>query len=83
MDAIQRFEQAHSNMAGGRPIPTRILQDYVTTMRLARQQRNSGGMFGKTITIGARNQGAVLANEGLLRAAIETGWDVRVSGQKF
>ena len=82
MDAIQRFDQAHSNMAGGKPIPTRILQDYVTTMRLARQQRNSGGMFGKTITIG-QNIGTVLANEGLLRAAIETGRDVRVSGQKF
>jgi len=83
MDAIQRFDQAHSNMAGGKPIPTRILQEYLATVRYALGHRNSGGMFGKTITIGARNQGAVLANEGLLRAAIETGWDVRVSGQKF
>jgi hypothetical protein len=82
MDAIQRFEQAHQNMAGGRAIPERVLQDYVQTIRLARATRLSGGMFGKTITIG-QVTGAVLANEGLLRAAIESGWDVRVSGQKF
>ncbi len=81
MDAIQRYEQARQIMNDkGRNVPPQLLTDYIQTMRTILKFRP--GLCGKTITIG-QNIGTVLANEGLLRAAIETGWDVRVSGQKF
>lgn len=78
MDAIKRFDWFNERMRkDGKPIPNRVLRDYLDTLQLAKETRP--GLHNVTITV-TKVPATGLLNWDLM---LESGTSIRVEGQKY
>ena len=78
MDAIKRFDWFNERMQkDGKPIPNRVLRDYLDTLQLAKETRS--GLHNVTITV------TKVPAKGLLNwdLMLESGTSIRVEGQRY